>query len=176
MKNTTIKELISEQEVAHRLDTLAAEINARYAGKPLVLVCVLKGAFMFFADLVRRLSVAPEVDFVRVSSYGKGTESSRNISFTKDVELSLEGKHVILVDDIVDSGHTMYFLCQQFALRGAASLKVAALVDKKERREMPVVVDYPGFVLQKGFLVGYGLDYAEQYRSLPAICEVLFSE
>ena len=176
MKNVTVRELIPEQEVLHRLDALAAEINGHYAGKPLVLVCVLKGAFMFFSDLVRRLDVGPEVDFVRVASYGTGTESTKNISFSKDIEISLEGKHVILVDDIVDSGYTMDFLRAQFASRGAKSLRVAALIDKKERREVPVTVDYPGFVLQSGFLVGYGLDYAERYRSRPSICEAVFSE
>ena len=159
-----------------RLDALADEINTRYAGKSLVLVCVLKGAFMFFSDLVRRLTMNPEVDFVRVASYGNGVESTKTISFTKDIEVSLEGKHVILVDDIVDTGHTMTFLCQQFAARGAKSLALAALVDKKERRDVDVIVDYPGFILQKGFLVGYGLDYAERYRSLPAICEAIFPE
>lgn len=160
----------SEKQIQERLDILAAEIVGHYAGKPLVLICVLKGAFMFFSDLVKRLDCDVAVDFVRVASYGAGTESSRHVSFTKDIEISLEGKHVILVDDIVDSGLTMSFLLQQFAARKTASLAVAALISKHERRETDVHVDFVGFEFsEKGYIVGYGLDYAEQYRALPAI-------
>jgi len=166
--------IITREAIDARLGTLAAEIDAAYRGQPLVLVCVLKGAFIFFADLARRLTVCPEVDFVRVASYGQTSESSRDIRFTKDMEISIEGKHVLLVDDIVDSGHTMEFLKGQFAVRGAASLRVAALVDKAARREAQVQVDFAGFPLEDGFIVGYGLDYAEKYRTLPAIHELAF--
>lgn len=170
MTRKNLQLVYSEQQIQERLDCLGAEIVERYKGKPLVLVCVLKGAFMFFSDLVKRLDYDVAVDFVRVASYGNATESSRNISFTKDVEVSLKDKHVILVDDIVDSGHTMSFLLNQFAARQAASLAVAALLSKHERRETDVNVDFVGFELsEKGYIVGYGLDYAEQYRSLPAI-------
>lgn len=124
---------------------------------------------MFFSDLCRRITVSPEVDFVRLASYGKGTMSSRSISFTKDIEISVKDKHVILVDDVVDTGHTMAFLLRQMSARGALSIKVASLVDKKERREVDVDVDYVGFELSKGFIIGYGLDYAEKYRTLPVI-------
>lgn len=125
---------------------------------------------MFFSDLVKRLDCDVTIDFVRVASYGSGVESSRNVSFTKDIEISLQGKNVILVDDIVDSGLTMSFLMEQFAARKAASMGVAALISKHERRETNVQVDFVGFELsQKGYIVGYGLDYAEQYRALPAI-------
>lgn len=162
--------LYGEQEIQRRLDGLAEEITRHYAGEPLVVICVLKGAFMFFSDLVKRLDANVSVDFVRVASYGSGTESTRNISFTKDIEISLQDKHVLLIDDIVDSGMTMSFLLQQFMARQAASISVAALISKKERREADVVVDFVGFeVSQKGYIVGYGLDYAERYRALPAI-------
>ena len=160
----------SEEVIQQRLDVLAAEIVKKYNGEPLVLICVLKGAFMFFSDLVKRLDCDVTIDFVRVASYGSGVESSRNVSFTKDIEISLQGKNVILVDDIVDSGLTMSFLMEQFAARKAASMGVAALISKHERRETNVQVDFVGFELsQKGYIVGYGLDYAEQYRALPAI-------
>lgn len=160
----------SEEVIQQRLDALAAEIVKKYNGEPLVLICVLKGAFMFFSDLVKRLDCDVTIDFVRVASYGSGVESSRNVSFTKDIEISLQGKNVILVDDIVDSGLTMSFLMEQFAARKAASMGVAALISKHERRETNVQVDFVGFELsQKGYIVGYGLDYAEQYRALPAI-------
>ena len=161
--------VISKEAIDARITSLAAEIDTAYKGQPLVLVCVLKGAFIFFADLARRLTVCPEVDFVRVASYGLCSESSRDIRFTKDIELPIEGKHVLLVDDIIDTGHTMQFLKGQFAARGATSLRVAALVDKAARREASVAVDFVGFPLEDGFLVGYGLDYAEKYRYLPAI-------
>ncbi len=168
-KADSLKVLYSPEVIAARVREIAAEINALYAGKPLVMICVLKGAFMFFSDLVKLVDVRPEIDFVRVASYGTGTSSSRTVSFTKDVEISLEGKHVLLVEDVVDSGHTMEFLFRQLAARGTLSLRLAALVDKRERREAPVHVDFPGFRLDGGFIVGYGLDYAERCRELPAV-------
>jgi hypoxanthine phosphoribosyltransferase len=159
--------------VEGRIRELASAVNAEYAGRPLVVVCVLKGAYMFFSDLVKELTVGPELDFVRLASYGSGTESSRSISFTKDVELSLAGKHVLLVEDVIDTGHTMDFLMRQLKARGTASLKIAALVDKKARSEVPVDAEFVGFTIDDGFIVGYGLDYAELYRELPAIYEVV---
>jgi len=161
--------LFSAETIAKRLDELAAEINAVYAGEKLVAVCVLKGAFMFFSDLVGRLTCEPELDFVRLASYGQGMESSRSINFTKDVELSLKGKHVLIVEDIVDTGCSMDFLLRQFAARGALSLRLVSLIDKHERRELPVHVDFVGFSVPEGFLIGYGIDYAEKYRELPAL-------
>ena len=167
-----IKELIpvlTAEAIDRRVRELAGQINELYAGKELVLVCVLKGAFMFFSDLVKHVTVGPEIDFVRLASYGLGETSSGVISFSKDVEISLAGKDVVLVEDIVDSGRTMDFLLRQMRARGANSLRVAALVDKVERREVDVRVDFVGFSLASGFIVGYGLDYAERYRELPAI-------
>ena len=110
------------------------------------------------------------VDFVRLSSYGNGTESSGHVTFSRDVEVNIEGKHVLIVEDCVDSGHTMHFLLEQFRARNPRSLELAALVDKKARRVVDVHVDYPGFVMDDGFIVGYGLDYAEKLRTLPDIC------
>ncbi len=169
MKVKRLDVLFSAEVIDQRVASIAESINTLYAGEPLVMICVLKGAFMFFSDLVKKVTVNPEVDFVRVASYGAQVSSSRTISFTKDVEISLTGKHVLLVEDVIDSGFTMEFLLQQMRARGAKSLRVAALVDKKERREAQVTVDFPGFSLSTGFIVGYGLDYAERYRELPAI-------
>ncbi len=161
----------SEADIAERLDHIAAQVNRDYEGKELVVVCVLKGAFMFFSDLLKRVTVRPEIDFVRCASYGKGTNSTKTISFTKDLEVSIQHKHVLIIEDVVDTGHTIDFLMRQLQARGAASIRLAAIVDKVERREVDVRVDYPGFALQKGFIVGYGMDYAEKYRELGAIYE-----
>lgn len=168
MHITQLKPLFTEDEIRQRIDALAADINKLYAGEPLVVICVLKGAFMFFTDLVKRLDCKPELDFVRLASYGHGT-SNKAINFTKDVELSLAGKHVLVVEDIIDTGHSMDFLFRQLAARGAKSLRLAALIDKHERREVPVTAHFVGFALPGGFIVGYGLDCAERYRELPAL-------
>ena len=174
-----IKELVpmfTAEQIDRRIRELADRINETYAGRQLVLVCVLKGAFMFFSDLVKHVTVSPEIDFVRLASYGRSDVSSGNISFSKDVELPLAGKDVVLVEDIVDSGRTMDFLLRQMKARGAASLRVAALVDKTERREVSVHVDFAGFSVSSGFIVGYGLDYAERCRELPAIYTAVIEE
>lgn len=170
----TIKKLaplISEEAIQRRIRDMAADINAVYKDEPLVVVCVLKGAFMFFSDLVRHLTCKPEIDFVRLASYGSGSAGGQTISFTKDVELPLKGKHVLIVEDIVDTGHTMDFLMRQFEARGARSLRLAVLIDKNERREVAVTSHFVGFALPGGFIVGYGLDYAETCRELPALYE-----
>lgn len=172
MQETTLKQLYSAESIAERVEALAAQVNADYQGKSLVVVCVLKGAFIFFADLVRRLTVSPVVDFVRLASYGQNDSSSGTIAFTKDVDLDLAGRDVLIVEDIVDSGVTMAFLVREMRQRGVSSLRIAALVDKYERREVDVPVDYAGFRLTSGFIVGYGLDYAERYRELPGIYTV----
>ena len=174
MRIKELQQIYAEEHIQARVADLAAEISALYDGEPLVAVCVLKGGFMFFSDLTRRLEGPQvEVDFVRLASYGRSATSSRTVSFVKDVELSLAGKHVLVVEDIIDTGHTMDFLLRQFAARGAKSLRLAVLVDKQERREVPVKADFTGFALPGGFIVGYGLDYAERYRELPSIFEVI---
>ena len=152
-------------QIAERVRAMAAEIDAVYGDEPLVAVCVLKGAVFFFTDLVRAMrSENLELDFVRLSSYGKGTSSSRHVVFSKDVDCDITGKHVLIVEDVVDSGLSMQFLMRQFEARGARSLRLAALVDKNERREVDVLVDFAGFKLEEGFIVGYASDYAEKYR------------
>ena len=174
-----IKELevvYSEEQIQERVKELAAQINKDFEGKDLVVVCVLKGAFMFFSDLLKHITIKPEVDFVRCASYGKGTTSTKTISFTKDLEISIEGKDVLIVEDIVDTGHTISFLMSQLKARGANSIKLASVVEKVERREVEVTVDYPGFTLEKGFIVGYGMDFAEKYRELGAIYEATVIE
>lgn len=173
MKRRNMRCLFTREQIAERVREIGAEINALYEGKPLVVVCVLKGAVLFFSDLLKEITVEPEIDFVRVASYGDGTTTTRSVSFTKDIELSLKDKHVLLVEDVIDSGHTMDFLLRQLQARGAASLKVAVLIDKRERREVTIVPDFSGFLLDDGFIVGYGLDCAERYRELPAIYELL---
>ncbi len=172
MRVAGLKSVFTAEQIAERIREMGGEIDRIYAGKPLVMVCVLKGAFMFFADLARHVTVRPELDFVCVSSYS-GRDRPGVLRFTKDIELSLDGKHVLLIEDIVDTGHTMGFLIRQFQARGAESLRIAALVDKRERREVEVTVDFVGFALPRGFIVGYGVDYAEQYRELPGIFEAV---
>lgn len=169
MQVKRLNQLFSAGEIEERVRDIAARINNEYSGEALVLICVLKGAFMFFSDLVKHITVAPELDFVRVASYGNSDASAGTISFSKDVETPLADKHVVLVEDIVDTGHSMHFLLHQLAPRGAKSLRIAALIDKYERREVDVKVDFAGFSLTSGFVVGYGLDYAERYRELPAL-------
>jgi hypoxanthine phosphoribosyltransferase len=174
MRVKELRLVYGEDLIRERVAELAAEINALYGGRKLVVVCVLKGAFMFFADLVRRLD-APEleVDFVRLARYGCSMHSNRAVSFVKDAEISFEGKHVLVVEDIIDTGRTLEFLMRSFSTRGAESLRLAVMVDKQERREVPVTAHFTGFALSGGFVVGYGLDYAERYRGLPAIYEVI---
>jgi hypoxanthine phosphoribosyltransferase len=158
------------EAIRERVAQMAEQITADYAGKDLVAICVLKGAFMFFADLVRRIPLDMETDFVRVKSYGTGAASSGRIRLVNDVECRLADRDVLVVEDIVDCGLSMDFLLREFRARGPKSLRLAALIDKKERRCVQQVrVDYAGFAVDAGFLVGYGLDYAEQYRTSPAI-------
>lgn len=161
--------MYSQSVIADRVAELAACLNEDYRGREAVFICVLKGAFMFFSDLVRHICVNPALDFVRVASYGDGDASTGLISFTKDVEINIVGKHVLLVEDIVDTGRTAAFLRRRFQKGGAADVRLAALLDKRERRHVSQEPDYTGFTVNAGFVVGYGLDYAEKYRELPAL-------
>lgn len=163
------KLILSEQKIGQRVAELGQEISALYQDRPLVLVGVLNGAFIFMADLARALTINAEIDFVRVASYGMSSTSSGVISLSKDVGLDLTGKDVLLVEDIVDTGRTLAWLKDFFHDKGAASVRICALIDKKERRQTAVVPDFSGFVVKEGFLVGYGLDCAEQYRNLAAV-------
>lgn len=177
MKPHSLKCILSAETVRSRIKTLAEEINKDYEGKAeLVVIGILKGAFVFMADLVRMISVPVKVDFIRVSSYGLQSESSRNIQVTKDIEIPVEGKDVLVVEDIVDTGLSLDWVVKYLERRNPSSLRVCVLVDKTERRECSVKVDYCGFKVEKGFLVGYGLDYSECYRNLDGIYEVCFSD
>ncbi len=163
--------LFSQEAIASRVLELGQEITADYTGRPLVLIAVLKGAFMFLADLARAIDLPVEIDFIRVASYGDATTTSGTIRLTKPPEIDLTGKDILLVEDIVDTGTTLAWLRQYFKEHQANSVKMCALVDKHERREKKVTVEYSGFHLEKGFLIGYGLDYAEQFRNIAAIYE-----
>ena len=161
--------LISKEEITRRVQELAGEISRDYAGRDLVMIGVLKGAFIFLADLVRELNFPVEIDFVRLRSYGGGTSPTGEVYITKDVELPLKDRDVLIVEDIMDLGFTLSFLRQHLATHRPRSLKICCLIDKKERREVEVQLDYVGFVVEKGFLVGYGLDCGEKMRTLPEI-------
>ena len=165
----TEKELvITRSAIASRVKELGAAITRDYADPPLLVVGILNGAFMFMADLVREIRLDMEIDFVRAASYGMKTESG-TLSLTKDVELDLTGRDVLIVEDIIDTGQTMAHLKKLFTGRGVRSVRFCALIDKKERREVDIVIDYVGFEVRTGFLVGYGLDCREQYRQLPEV-------
>lgn len=165
--------VISREQLRTAVSAIGKQISADYAGKDLVMIGILNGAFIFLADLVRSVTIPHKIDFIRVASYGQSDSSSGTIRMAKDVELDLRDKHVLLVEDIVDTGTTLAWLTERFRDRQAASVKICALIDKKERRQTEVRLDYIGFS-QDGFLVGYGLDFAEQYRYLPEIYSLSF--
>lgn len=161
--------VFTKDQIQKMVAAVARRISHDYRGRTLVLVGVLNGAFMFLADLVRELSIPVQIDFVRVASYGAGTASSGKINLTKDLELDIQNKDVLVIEDIVDTGLTLSCLIDHLKSFGPRSVRVCALLDKRERRERAVPVDYTCQVVKKGFLVGYGLDYAEDYRSLQEI-------
>jgi len=167
--NKELKLLFSKKEIAETVARLAKEISADYADNKLILIGVLKGAFVFLADLVRHLTIPAQIEFIRIASYGSKKESSGEVIVTKDVETPVDGKDVLVVEDIVDTGLSLQFLIDHLRSKNPASVKVCALVDKKARREVEVQVDYTGFSMDDGFIVGYGIDFNEQYRALPEI-------
>ena len=161
--------LFSEEELRRRVAEIAAEIDRDYAGKEPLLVSVLRGSFVFMADLVRQIHLPCTVDFMAVSSYGSGTSSSGQVEIKKDLSDSIEGKDLIIVEDILDSGNTLYYLRDVLKARKPASIRICTLLDKPERRAKPITADYVGFSIPDAFVVGYGLDYDEKYRNLPYI-------
>jgi hypoxanthine phosphoribosyltransferase len=161
--------LVQPDELQHRIRELGAEISRDYAGRDLLLIGVLKGAVFFLADLMRRIEVPCEVDFMAVSSYGSSTDSSGVVRILKDLDAPLEGRDVLIVEDIVDSGLTLQYLMRTLQTRGPASLAVCALLTKPERRKAEVPARYVGFEIPDKFAIGYGLDYAERYRNLPYV-------
>ncbi len=161
--------MIGQEELSARVKELAAQLDKLYEGRKPVVVCILKGSFMFFADLVRNMKVETEIDFMAVSSYGGGTVSTRELKIKKDLVTDIKGRDVLIVEDIIDSGNTLYNLKKMLIGRAPASVNIVTLLDKPERREVPMEPDYKGFVIEDEFVVGYGLDYAEEYRNLPYI-------
>ena len=161
--------LFSEEELKNRVAEIAAQIDKDYAGKQPLLVSVLRGSFVFMADLVRQIHVPCTVDFMAVSSYGAGTSSSGQVKIIKDLSEQIEGKDLIVVEDILDSGNTLSYLLQLLEARKPASVRLCTLLDKPSRRLKPVELHYSGFTIPDYFVVGYGLDYAEKYRNLPYI-------
>jgi hypoxanthine phosphoribosyltransferase len=161
--------LITEQALAARIRELAAELRAALPNDDIHFVCVLKGAFMFLSDLVRALDDRVTLDFIAVSSYGASTKTSGEVRLVKDVDTGLEGRHVVIVEDIVDTGLTLHYLQDILRRRGPASLHTACLLSKPSRRMVDVKVDFIGFTIDDHFVVGYGLDYAEEFRNLPYI-------
>jgi hypoxanthine phosphoribosyltransferase len=168
--------LLDRAAIQARVRALAEEIERDYpAGEEIHLVCVLKGGFVFMSDLVRAMSVRVTLDFIAVSSYGKSTSSSGEVRLVKDLDSGLEGRHIIIVEDIVDTGLTLTYLQDILRARSPKTLRTACLLSKPSRREIDVTVDYIGFTIEDKFVVGYGLDYAEKYRNLPDI-QVLAGE
>ena len=161
--------LFSEEQLAQRVSELAEQINRDYADKEILLVSVLRGSFVFMADLARKITRPCRIDFMSVSSYGKGTSSSGQVQITKDLSEDISGLHVIVVEDILDSGNTLSYLLRLLEQRHPASIRLCTLLDKPDRRKVEVAVHYSGFTIPDAFVVGYGLDYAERYRNLPYI-------
>jgi hypoxanthine phosphoribosyltransferase len=161
--------LVQPDDLAHRVRELGEEISRDYAGKDVLLIGVLKGAVFFLADLMRQLEVDCEVDFMAVSSYGSSTDSSGVVRILKDLDASIEDRHVLIVEDIVDSGLTLSYLFRMLGARSPASLEVCALLTKPDRREVDMPIRYVGFEIPNKFAIGYGLDHAERYRNLPYV-------
>lgn len=164
-----LEKLFSSDAISAVVDHLAERISQDFDEEEIVFVCVLKGSYIFAADLARKVKAPSAVDFIRAASYGNNMTSSGAISITKDLETDIAGKNVIIVEDIVDSGFTLKEIRDMLSRRGPKQLKICALIDKKAARQVEVQCDYVGFALDDGFLVGYGLDYAEKYRNLPDI-------
>jgi hypoxanthine phosphoribosyltransferase len=158
--------LIEADDLARRVEELGVEVSADYAGRDLVLVCVLKGAFLFLADLMRAMTVPCEVDFMAVSSYGSSTDSSGVVRILKDLDAPIEGRDVLIVEDIIDSGLTLHYLLRNLRARNPASLEVCALLTKPERRRVDLPIRYVGFEIPNRFAIGYGLDQAQRFRNL----------
>jgi hypoxanthine phosphoribosyltransferase len=161
--------LVQPDELAHRVRELAQEISRDYEGRDLLLIGVLKGAVFFMADLMRRIEIPCEVDFMAISSYGAGVDSSGVVRILKDLDMSIEGRNVLVVEDIIDSGLTLSYLLRNLEAREPASLEICALLTKPARREIDIECRYIGFEIPNRFVIGYGLDFAERYRNLPFV-------
>lgn len=164
--------LITEQQLDERIREMGRQIAADYQGEQLTIVGILKGAVIFFADLARAIDLPLQMDFMSVSSYGSGTTSSGVVKIIKDLDADVTGRHILLVEDIIDTGITLAYLKEYLSNRGARSVKICTLLDKPTRREKAVHVDYIGFTMPDEFLIGYGVDYAENYRNLPYVASL----
>jgi hypoxanthine phosphoribosyltransferase len=167
-----IKIIISKKELGKRIKELSKKISKDYAGKELILIGILKGSFIFLADLIRQIKIPHEVDFIAVASYGQEIEGSGAVRLIKDLSANIEGKNVIIIEDIVDTGLTLNFIRKNLLLRNPKSLEIVTLLDRKERRKVQVPIKYVGFEVPNEFVVGYGLDLGERYRNLPYIAKV----
>jgi hypoxanthine phosphoribosyltransferase len=164
-----VKVMISEEQVSLRIKEMAEQISSDYAGKSVHLICILKGSVFFCCELAKRLTIPATIDFMSVSSYGSETVSSGRVRILKDLDESVQGKNVIIIEDIIDSGRTLAYLKDLLAARAPGSLAIGTLLDKPDRREISVDVNYVGFVIPDEFVVGYGLDYDQYYRNLPYV-------
>lgn len=171
-----LHQVYSTEEVDKVIGEIAEQINRDYEGKELNLICILRGSVFFCVDLAKKLTMPVSMDFMAASSYGDEVTSSGQLSITKDLDDEIEGKHCLIVEDIIDSGNTLKKVKELLAARNPASLKICTLLDKPSRREVEVAVDYTGFEIPDTFVVGYGLDYAQKYRNLPYLAEVEFVE
>lgn len=169
MDQDILKVLYSEQEIARRIREMGAQMFEDLQDKEPLFVSVLRGAFIFMADIVRACQVRCDVEFIAVSSYGNSTSSSGVVQITHDIQQDISGRHLVVIEDILDSGNTLYFLKQYFMTKGAASVSICTLLDKPSRRTKMITPDYTGFVVPDEFVVGYGLDYGQKYRNLPYI-------
>jgi hypoxanthine phosphoribosyltransferase len=162
--------VLTEDQIADKITVVAEQISVDYRGDELTVIAILKGAFIFCADLIRKLRLERiKVDFLRAASYGSGSTSSEEVKLIKDIDIDIKGKHVLIVEDIVDTGLTLSFLVEHMRLRNPKSIRICALIDKKERRKTDIKVDYACHTVSEGFLVGYGLDFDEEYRNLPGL-------
>lgn len=162
--------LVSKEQIEQKITQLGRQITSDYHGKEIILACILRGSFIFSADLARHIDVPMTIEFLSASSYAKGTETTGNVQIRQDFEVDISGKHVLLVEDIIDTGLTLSRLRQMLGVRNPASLKIVTLLDKPERRRVDITPDYCGFTIPDKFVVGYGLDYNNLYRNLPEVC------
>jgi hypoxanthine phosphoribosyltransferase len=172
MKGKDVKIIIPKRELKKRVKELGAKISKDYAGKELILIGILKGSFVFLADLIRQIKIPHKIDFIAVASYDQEIEGSGAVRLIKDLSANIEGKNVIIIEDIVDTGLTLNFIRKNLLLRNPKSLEIVTLLDRKERRKVQVPIKYIGFVVPNEFVVGYGLDLGERYRNLPYIAKV----
>ena len=173
--DTVIHEMITEKQIADKISEMAAQINKDYEGKEIHLICVLKGSVFFCCELAKRITVPVTMDFMAVSSYGSGTESSGRLEVKKDLDEPVDGKHCLIIEDIIDTGSTLNLTKKMLLARNPASVKLCTLLDKPDRRKVEIEAEYTGFVIPDKFVAGYGLDYAQKYRNLPYIGEVEFN-